>query len=127
VRDAITVILMAVGALFVFVAGIGVLRLPDLYMRMSATTKAATLGVGCLVAAAAVHFDDLAIASRAAMVVLFLLSTAPIAAHMIGRAAYFAGVPLWPRTVRDELRERGERGAQTTPDPDHPADGPGPE
>jgi multicomponent Na+:H+ antiporter subunit G len=106
-RDASTIVLMTIGAVLMLVAGVGIVRLPDLYLRMSATTKAATLGVACLLSAAALHFDDLEITSRAAAVVLFILSTAPVAAHMIGRAAYRAGVPLWERTVCDELREQG--------------------
>lgn len=119
----VTMILMTIGAVFILVAALGVLRLPDLYMRMSAATKATTLGVGCLMTAAAIHFEDLAVTSRAAAVVLFVLSTAPVAAHMIGRAAYLTGVPLWQRSVVDELREHRE--AETgppsrTPEPPDP-------
>jgi multicomponent Na+:H+ antiporter subunit G len=106
-RDAITIALMLIGAVFILVAGVGIVRLPDFYMRISATTKAATFGVGSLLLAAALHFDDLAIASRAISVVVFVLCTAPVAAHMIGRAAYRAGVPLWEGTVCDELRDQG--------------------
>lgn len=112
-RDVITIALMATGAVFAFVGCLGVLRLPDLYLRMSASAKAATLGVGCLMTAAAVHFDDLAITSRAVAVILFVLVTTPVAAQMIGRAAYFTGVPLWHKTVRDELRE--QRDAEAGP------------
>jgi multicomponent Na+:H+ antiporter subunit G len=54
-RDAITIILMAIGAVFAFVGALGILRMPDLYIRMSASAKAATLGVGSLMAAAAVR------------------------------------------------------------------------
>ena len=104
--DALGAILMMIGTAFVLVAGVGILRMPDLYMRISATTKATTLGVGCIVAAAAVHFGEAGVTSRAAAIIAFVLLTSPVAAHMIGRAAYFAGVPLWDRTVRDELRER---------------------
>lgn len=104
--DALGAILMMIGTAFVLVAGVGILRMPDLYMRISATAKATTLGVGCIVAAAAVHFGEPGVTSRAAAIIAFVLLTSPVAAHMIGRAAYFAGVPLWDRTVRDELRER---------------------
>jgi multicomponent Na+:H+ antiporter subunit G len=117
-RDAITMILMAIGAVFAFVGSLGILRLPDLYMRMSASAKASTLGVGCLLAAAAVHFDDLALTSRTAAVIVLSLATAPVAAHMIGRAAYFTGVPLWEKSVCDDLREQrdAETGSQGPPD-----------
>ena len=55
----LTLTLAFIGAAFLLLAGIGVVRLPDLYCRASATTKAATLGLGCLLAAVALHFDDL--------------------------------------------------------------------
>jgi len=62
--------------------------------------------VGCLMAAMAVHFGSLGITTRAMAVVLFTFLTAPVAAHMIARVAYFIGEPLWEGTVVDELRGR---------------------
>lgn len=123
-RDAVTIALMTLGAVFTFIGAVGMLRLPDLYMRMSASAKAATLGVGSLMAAAAVHFDELAVASRAAAVIVFVLSTTPVAAHIIGRAAYFAGVPLWKRTVCDELRGRHDTEASPEASPEQGPPGP---
>lgn len=84
--------LLGLGAFMAAVAGLGLARLPDLYTRMHASTKPATLGVSLIVAALAVHFADLGIAARALAVVLFFLLTAPVAAHRIGRAAYHSGV-----------------------------------
>ena len=78
--------------------------MPDLFTRMSATTKAATLGVGLLLAATAVHFNELAVTSRAVAIIIFLILTTPVAAHLIGRAAYRSGTPLWSETLFDELR-----------------------
>jgi multicomponent Na+:H+ antiporter subunit G len=102
-QEVVSVVLLLIGALFMFVAGIGILRMPDLYTRMSATTKVATLGVGSTLLAVAVYFGELGITSRALATIAFVLLTAPVAAHMIGRAAYFGGVPLWRDTVMDEL------------------------
>jgi len=96
--------LMVIGALFMLVAAIGVARMPDVFMRMHSSTKSATLGAGCLLAGAALHFNDLAVAVRALAIVVFLFSTAPVAAHMVGRAAYLSGVPLWEGTLSDDLR-----------------------
>jgi multicomponent Na+:H+ antiporter subunit G len=98
--------LMITGGAFLFLAAIGILRMPDLYSRIQAATKAATLGVGCIIIALAFHFTDLGITVRALLVVAFLYLTQPVAAHMIGRAAYFVGVPLWENTIMDELRGR---------------------
>jgi len=102
----VSAILIVIGALFMFVAALGVLRMPDLFLRMSATTKAATLGVGFILLAAAVYFNDFGTTTRALATIIFLLITAPVAAHMIGRAAYFNGVPLWEGTLVDELQGR---------------------
>ena len=98
--------LMIVGALFMLLAAVGILRMPDLFMRMQASTKAATLGISCIVVALAVHFGEFEVTIRALAVVVFFFLTAPVAAHMIGRAAYFTGVPLSERTIIDQLRGR---------------------
>lgn len=103
-QEVVTAVLILIGTAFMFVAGIGIVRMPDLYTRMSATTKVATLGVGSALLAVAVYFNELGVTSRALATIAFVFLTAPVAAHMIGRAAYFTGVPLWEGTVLDELR-----------------------
>ena len=101
--------LLVLGGFFVFAAALGVLRLPDLLIRMHASTKAGTLGCGLILLALALHYGETGIVTRALATIVFLMVTAPIAAHMIGRAAYRAGVPLWKGTVIDELdRGRGQ-------------------
>jgi multicomponent Na+:H+ antiporter subunit G len=104
--EIISGILLITGAAFVLLAAIGLLRMPDLFLRLSATSKAATLGVGLVLLATVSHFDDISITSRAIAVIVFVLMTIPVAAHMIGRAAYFNGTPLWNGTLRDELKGR---------------------
>ena len=101
--------LLVVGALFTLLAAIGLVRMPDLYTRMSCSTKAATLGVVATVAGAALHFADAGIAARAGAGAVFVMVTAPVAAQMIGRAAYLVGVPLWAGTITDHLRDRYDR------------------
>jgi len=96
--------LVAIGTLTLLLAGIGVVRLPDAYMRMSSSTKAATMGIMCLLLAATVHFQDTSASTRAIATIGFVLLTAPVAAHMIGRAAYYRNVPMWEGTVADEFR-----------------------
>ena len=93
--EIVTAVLVIMGALFAFFAALGVLRLPDVLIRMHASTKAGTLGCGLILAAVAVHFGETGIVARAAAAIVFLLLTAPVGAHMIGRAAYRTGVPLW--------------------------------
>lgn len=89
------------GGFFAFVAGLGILRLPDVLVRMHATTKAGTLASGLIMVAVAAGFGDASTIARAVAIVVFLLLTAPVGAHMIGRAAFRSGVPLWGRTVVD--------------------------
>jgi multicomponent Na+:H+ antiporter subunit G len=107
--EIIQSILLVLGGAFLLAAAIGVVRMPDLFTRMQTTTKAATLGISCILIAVSVHMDDLGVAVRAFFTVIFFFLTAPVAAHMIGRAAYFIGVPLWEKTIVDELRGHYDR------------------
>lgn len=101
-------ILIVVGVAFSFLAGLGILRMPEFYMRVHASAKSATLGVSCLVLAAASQFDAAGATTRALLVVVFLFLTAPVAAHMLGRAAHWAGVPQWEHSVVDEMKSQRE-------------------
>lgn len=102
--NTIIAILSTVGALAIFFASIGILRMPDFYLRLSVTVKASSLGVGLLLICAAIMFpDDTSVSTKAIATMFFLIITAPIAAHMISRAAYFIGIHLWKGTVIDEL------------------------
>jgi multicomponent Na+:H+ antiporter subunit G len=109
VRDIAESTLLLLGAGLVLLAAIGILRMPDLIIRMHATTKAATLGSALMVAAVAVHFGTVEVVTRAMAVIIFLFITAPVAAHMLARAAYFLGVPLWRHTIIDELGSHYDR------------------
>ena len=100
----ISTLLITIGSIFILLAGVGLVRMPDLFLRMSASTKAATLGVGTTLLGVAVYFGDFATFIRAGAIIVFLLLTAPVAAHLIGRAAYQDGVPLWEKTEFDDLR-----------------------
>lgn len=110
---------LLIGGSFVLVAAIGLIRLPDLLMRMHAATKAGTLGAGLLLAAVAVAVPGDGVAVKAIATVVFLLLTAPIASHIIARSAYHAGdITLWTRTHVDELaddlnRKRAEASRHT--------------
>jgi multicomponent Na+:H+ antiporter subunit G len=97
-------VLLLSGASFMLIAAIGILRMPDLMMRMHAVTKAGALGTSLVLLSVAVNYWELAIASLALAGVAFIILTAPVAAHMIARAAYWIGVPLWKNTIMDELR-----------------------
>jgi multicomponent Na+:H+ antiporter subunit G len=112
-NEIITAVLLFSGSLFSFVAALGMLRLPDTVIRMHAATKAGTLGAGLILIAEASFFSELGITLRALAAITFLLLTAPVAAHLIGRAAYYSKIRLWEKTWIDQLKDR------YTPD-DHP-------
>ena len=102
-NDILIMIIISLGTLFILLAAIGLLRMPDLYLRMSVTTKAATLGVGLILLGLALYYMQTSITTRVIAIIVFLLLTAPISAHVIGRASYFVGVPMWKKTKMDEL------------------------
>ncbi len=115
-------ILLMVGSLFCLVAAVGMLRLPDTLIRMHAATKAGTLGAGCILMAEAVVAAELGTTIKAIAVIVFLLLTAPVAAHLIGRAAYHRGIQLFDSTWIDELGETLHKDPDTPAPTDAPQD-----
>ena len=105
-NDILTALFLVLGSLFCFVAALGMLRLPDTVIRMHAATKAGTLGVGLILIGEAFFYAELGITLRALAAISFLLLTAPVAAHLIGRAAYYSGIRLWHKTWIDQLKDR---------------------
>ena len=118
IQEIICVVLMCIGTFFMVVAGVGIVRMPDLFMRLSASTKASTLGVLFIFTATTIYFHEFGATSRILATVVFVLLTAPVAAHKIGRAAYLENVPLWKGTRHDELR--GKYRPDTLPSPASP-------
>jgi multicomponent Na+:H+ antiporter subunit G len=96
-----------IGAAFVLLAALGILRMPDLFSRLQAASKAATLGVACLLLAVALHFGEGGPWIRAMVLALFLFLTAPIAAHLIARAGFVTGIRVADETVINEATELG--------------------
>src|SRR5690554_7348448 len=104
-NDIIIMVIISLGTLFILLAAIGLVRMPDLYLRMSVTTKAATLGVGLILIGLALHYMETSITTQVIAIIVFLLLTVPISAHVIGRASYFIGVPMWKKTKIDRSEE----------------------
>lgn len=106
IGDLLTIlagVLVLIGAAFTAIAGIGILRLPDLFTRMHAASKAGSVGVGLILMALALVANETAEALRAIAAILFFLLTTPISAHLLAKAAYAAGYPLWKGSVLDEM------------------------
>lgn len=102
---------MVGGAFFMFLSALGILRLPDTYLRMHALTKAGTFGVIGVMISTIIHFREVRVLGPALLVILFFLVTIPVSGHLLSRAAYFSGVPKWARTGLDEMegKQAGSR------------------
>jgi len=120
-------LLILVGALLCALSAFGLIRLPDVYLRSHAATKSATLGVLCVLAGVFLYFmfflDQVSV--KLLLGIAFVFITSPIAGHLNGRAAYRQGVPLWDKSVRDDLQsaltEETQTGTQTLrPPPNEP-------
>jgi multicomponent Na+:H+ antiporter subunit G len=92
----LVVILLLIGGLFLTVGTVGLLRLPNVYNRLHATSKATTLGASSMALAAWVYFGPAGTGLKAIVTVLFLFLTAPTGGHMISRAAQRMGVDFEP-------------------------------
>lgn len=121
-------IFVVMGAMFALVASIGILRLPDFYTRIHAASKAGTVGSVLALVALAIVSVQTAEVLRAIAAIVFFFLTAPISAHLLGKAAYSAGYRMWSGSVLDEMDEdlsspptahaRNQEGATWTDEPD---------
>lgn len=96
------------GAFLTAVTAIGLIRLPDVYTRTHATSKAATLGVMLVLLGTFLYFyfEKGHLNTRVLLGIVFIFITSPVAGHLISRAAYHTNVKLWEGSVQDELAER---------------------
>lgn len=86
--EIIVSIFLIIGAVFTLVGGIGMIRLPDLFMRLHAPTKSSTLGLGSFLIAAMIYAMAHGRFGFAELIITFLLFiTAPVSANLIAQAA----------------------------------------
>lgn len=96
-------VLTLIGSLFILFASIGLLRMPDIYNRIQAGTKATTLGsILTLLGIGLIHPDWLL---KLILLILFVLISNPVSSHVLGRAAHFIGIPLSAKTHIDTLKQ----------------------
>jgi multicomponent Na+:H+ antiporter subunit G len=105
--DVIGYMLIMVGILFDIFGCIGLVRFPDVYNRLQASTKCVTLGTILLLIGVAVLSGLSATAAKAIICAVFILITSPTAAHAIAKGSYASGVKLWENSVVDKYGERG--------------------
>ena len=102
---------LVVGGLFALIGSIGLVRLPDLFMRLHGPTKATTLGVGGILIASMLSFSsrDNGLSLHELLVALFLLITAPVSAHLVARTMlHLRGGTV---DVLSETKENPQQGA----------------
>lgn len=109
VLEVVASVLLLTGVLLAVVAGVGLVRFPDVFSRMHAATKPATLGMLLVVLGGVLVMDDPSNSAKLLLVAGFQFLTAPVAAHMIGRAAYSAGAGALDELVVDEMKHVGEQ------------------
>lgn len=100
-------LLTSVGSLFLLLAALGSIKFPDFFTRMAAISKASTLGTACLLFApvfAKFSWTSLGVTFFA---LAFLFLSAPVASHLLGRAAYKQKVPRFRNTQVDKWNNEG--------------------
>ena len=103
------ILFIMIGAFLHLVAALGVIRLPDVYTRNHAASKASTLGIMSILLGTFLYFyfiNDY-FNSRILLGIVFFFLTTPVAGHLIGRASYNTGVKLWEESVQDDLKKKG--------------------
>lgn len=120
ILNILTTIALISGLFFLLVGAIGVLRLPDLFLRMIAASKCITLGVTSMLLAAVFHFiaggiaqspedpigsSAVAASTKAILVILFQFVAGPVAIQILAKAAHLDGVQMWKGTLSDDLKD----------------------
>jgi multicomponent Na+:H+ antiporter subunit G len=123
-NDLMATVAVILGVTLALLSAVGIVRMPSLFTRMHAATKVGAMGLTCAMLAVAFHFGELGITTRALLVILFFLLTAPVAAHMIGRSAYMSGIPLAKNAVINEWPRPEQTPPDSAPDPEPPENTP---
>ncbi|HDH81850.1 MAG: Na+/H+ antiporter subunit G [Thermoplasmata archaeon] len=101
--DYIGMFFVLIGSLFFLFGTIGLVRMPDLYNRMQASTKTTTLGV--LSFLVGIGLMELSWLIKLLIIAFFVVLTAPIGASALARASYKHGIKLWKKSVVDKYKE----------------------
>jgi len=107
IQGIVGYIFIIIGLGFDIFGCIGLLRLPDVYNRLQATTKCVTLGTCSILLGTFILKGFNTTGIKAILVAIFLLLTSPVAAHALARGAHKSGVKLWPKSVVDKYEQDG--------------------
>ena len=93
------------GSLFALLAAVGVVRMPDLYCRMHAATKAGAFGCALILIAVMLSNPTPRVVIESLAILFFFYLTAPIAAHLVGRISFRRHFPLWTAEQKKQKSE----------------------
>lgn len=94
------------GSIFLLLGAFGLVRMPDVYNRIQAGTKATTLGTMLFLLGTALYNQEFVIWGKVALLILFVVFTNPLSSHALARAAHKIKIPMTDKTVRDDLAEQ---------------------
>lgn len=103
--DVLGYIIMGIGVIFDFFGCIGLIRFPDVYNRLQASTKCVTLGTFSIMLGIFLVTGFSATGIKAVLCGVFILISSPVAAHALAKGAYKSGVNLWRGTIIDRYGE----------------------
>lgn len=106
ITEIIILIFIFSGVFLMFIASLGLFKMPDLYTRMSAVTKAVTFKVGLILLSTMIYFNSFPVNLKAILIIFLLLLTTPVSSHLLGKEAHERKAPLWKKTITDELEKR---------------------
>jgi len=109
-NERIGIFFIIVGLVFDFLGCLGLIRLPDVYNRLQASTKCVTLGTCSILFGLFLFKGFTAAGIKALLCILFIILTAPVSAHALARGAHKFGVKLWDKSVCDKYAEDKEKG-----------------
>lgn len=95
IRELFISVFLVTGSLFILVASIGLLRMPDIYTRMHAATKATSWGIMLILVGVMIYFPTTAIIIKSLLIIIFLYLTTPVAANLLGKTSLEMGIPVW--------------------------------
>lgn len=111
-------LLILFGCFFILISAIGIVRFPDVYTRLHASTKLVTLGGLGIFGGGALSFLAVGTAERVLLIFAFFFLTAPLSGYMISRSSYLIGLPMYREdTTVDELGSFGSLG-EPPPEPE---------
>ena len=109
ISEIIILICVFSGVFLMFIASLGLFKMPDLYTRMSAVTKAVTFKVGLIMISVSIYFNSFPVVLKCILIIFLLLLTTPVSSHLLGKEAHERNTPLWKKTITDELRKKKQK------------------